>query len=327
MEKELLDKLLEIIELNKSKKKVINNMAKLEMENKIDSEEYINQIDFYKRLSSKLVKTIDNIDIKDELIMTRVISRLNPSLYEPQSMGDIISSDNDDTVVYRKLIVDLGSNLMTLYQETPQQTMSQQLVNTLAMFGFEIEIVNENKINQDEVNYYMCSDLTNSLYSAVSSFLEKKELDNNTKEKLLRIKYNLIYMSPNLERRAIQTAFSIPSKPRLAVIDEIINTGMEYKDYLSTLDSIVISYLENVITASLHESSMNNQNIDLIDLIFIKAYAILLNDKELIDCILLDVTNANSMNYIICSNIIKETLKDSRNDLESNSKIRKYGII
>lgn len=327
MEKELLDKLLEIIELNKSKKKVINNMARLEMANEIDKEEYINQIDFYKRLSSKLAKITDNINVEDELVMTKVISRLNPSFYEPTFMGDIISSNNDDTVVYRKLLVDLGSRLMTLYQESPQQTINQQIVNVLAMFGLEVEISNENNINEEEVNYYMCSDLTNSLYSAINSFLKKENLDKNTKESLLRIKYNLIYIAPNLERRAIQTAFSIPSKPRLANIDEIVSTGMKYEDYLSTLDSIIIDYLESIITTSLHESNMNNQPIDLIDLIFIKAYVLLLNDKELIDCISLDITNANSINYIIRSNIIKEVLKESRNDLENNIKIRKYGII
>jgi len=322
MDKELYEKMLKIIKLNKCKKHLLNDMAILELENKDNSDDYISLINLYKRVSSDLDKVIPELDTKEKLIITRVISRLNPVLYQPITLNDSLTNTDDQILIFKKTFIDLGSPLMVLYNDK-EEMLKNQLIYAYSTLGIDITISEEEKIDSELVNYYMTSDFTNVLYSEVSNICNFGGFTKKFKRELLKLKYNLIYLAPNLEKRALKTAFSIPDVPSLTDCDAIIDTGINYKKYLSELDGIMIDLLDHSINACLHESDMNVTPIDLINLLFIKTYAALISDTELLDCITIETTNANSDNYFMAVELIKESLNHSKQEAENNAKLRK----
>ena len=309
MEKKLLDNMLEIIRINDNKKNILNNMLKLELEDKTDSLEYINYIDFYKRLSSNLINTINKLDTRERLIIGREICRLNPIIYQPINLKDTITN-TDKFIVLKKTLVDLGSNFMILYQDDEEELLKKERVREemeycYSMYGYSPDI-EETLIDSDLVNHYMVSDFTNVLYSQINNTLNN-EISKDKKLELLKLKYNTIFLVPNIESRALQTSFLIPNTPRLTDKHSIIDTGIVYKDYVNKLDSVMVKYLEDSINIS-------NPN-DTIDLIFIKTYASILNDTELFDLIQID------------NNTINDVLKQSRILSKNNSILRSYNRI
>ena len=326
MEKELLDNMLEIIRINNNKISILNRMLELEKNNKLDSSEYINFVDLYKRVSSNLVKIKDNLDIKERLIIARTMCRLNPIMCETITFKETISNKDDHFLVFKKTLIDLGSELMILYQEDRRELIKKELAYVYSLFGVSSGI-EEPKIDSELVNHYMVCDYTNSLYSQINNLLNNETLEQKDKDKLLKLKYNTIFFAPNIETRAIQTAFLIPNNPRLTDQNAIVDTGMDYYDYINKLDSVMIELLEDTINNSLHYSNLNNTNNNLIDLLFMKAYASLLNDTELLDLIQLDKTNANSNNYIMLSEMIQDVLDQSKIISRNNPKLRMYGRI
>ena len=327
MERELLDKMLEIIEINKNKKEILNNMADLELNGMSETNEYINLINLYKRLASNLIKIIREIDINDSLIITRTISRLNPVLYQAITFDDILDKADDQYLSFKKLFVDLGAKLLVLYKEDAQDQLKKEIAYVCALFGIDVSDEDEIEVDTELINDYMTSDFTNVLYSEIVKLLNFANISLENKKELLKLKYNLIYLAPNIESRAIETAFSIPDVPRLTDINKIIDTGIDYSEYLNKLDGIMIELLDFLVNNCLHMSNMNNKSLELIDLVFIKTYASTLNNSELLDLISLDKTNVNSKNYIIASNLIEEALNQSRIEVKNNSKIRMYGRI
>ena len=327
MEQELLDKMLEIIEINKNKKEILNNMADLELNGMSETNEYINLINLYKRLASNLIKIIREIDINDSLIITRTISRINPVLYQSITFDDILDKVDDQYLNFKRLFIDLGSKLLILYKEDAQDQLKKEIAYVCALFGIDVSDEDEIEVDTELINDYMTSDFTNVLYSEIVKLLNFANISLENKKELLKLKYNLIYLAPNIESRAIETAFSIPDVPRLTDINKIIDTGIDYSEYLNKLDGIMIELLDFLVNNCLHMSNMNNKSLELIDLVFIKTYASTLNNSELLDLISLDKTNVNSKNYIIASSLIEEALNQSKIEVKNNSKIRMYGRI
>lgn len=326
MEKSLLDRELEIIKVNNGKKKLLNQMLELDYVGLIDSEDYLTKIDLYKRLSSRAKKLIDDLDEKQKLLIISNIRRLNKEVLIGATLKDAISKKSDGYIVLQRTMIDLGLELTQLYRENRAEKLKRELVNVCSMYGVELE--DEIK-TADEwlINHYMVCDYTNVLYSQISELLKSEKLTDIGRLNLLKMKYNLIFIASNMETRAIQNAFLISDNPRLIDRNDIYESGIEYRDYLNKLDSIMVSFLENDIYSSLHIKNMNRQPICLADLIFIKTYASILSDDELLDCIELDKTLANSSNYLKSIELIEDSFSKAKARILNNNDLRKFSRI
>ncbi len=173
----------------------------------------------------------------------------------------------------------------------------------------------------------MVCDYTNVLYSQINDLLNTDMLTDYGRLNLLKMKYNLIFIAPNIEFRAIQSAFLISEFPKLIDREDIFDSGIKYSDYLNKLDSVMVNSLENEIYSSLHTKNMNKGPIRLADLVFIKTFASILNDTELLDYIEVDKTYANSNNYLKSVELIEDSLDKARLLSLKNNDLRKYSRI
>lgn len=327
MEKELLDKMLKMLELNQRKKGILDTMASIELEKGIDNEDYHSFISLYKRVYNELNDMIEMLDDKEKILIRNNITTSNKEINRPIIFSDAAIKKDDKYLEYRRILTDLGSKFLIIYNDSINDIAKNQILNALAIYGIELDLEEENVIDGEQVNNYMCSDFDNVLYTETIKLLEKNYITSIQKKELIRIKYNLLFLSPNLEKRALETSFYISSIPKLASVDLIYESGIRYTDYLSYLDAIMSDLLEKRIKTQMLFSKVYGTSIALGDLIILKAYASILNDPELLDCITVGDNTLYNLGYANTRCIIENALKDSKSNAKNNAKIRKYGLI
>ena len=323
MEKELLDKTLEIIELNKRKKDIINLMSGLDFDDKTDTDDYYNYINLYKRTCSTYNKKIEDLDLEDRYNIEHYILELNPVFNKQRPFSHILSSSDDKYISFRRMFIDLGSKLLLLYVNQPKSALQQ----ALSLLGLSIgDYEMQTDIDDDYVNGCMVSDFTNVLYTEINRFLNCN-LSKENKELLMKLKYNLIFLAPPIEQRAIITGFDIPNVPHLVDKDTIYDTGLNYQEYTTELDSVMSRWLEALIHSCLNNTNFNIKSLDLLDIVFIKAFASTLEDYELLDYLQVKHNNVNSVNFINAVNLINEALNQSKAAAIKNKELRQYSRI
>lgn len=322
MEKKLVNRMLEIIKINEKKKSILDLMKDLELNDQLNTEEYYNYADLYKRICRDY-NNILNVTDEDECNEIRnSILILNPILTRQLPFSSIIESDNKKYLTLKRINVDLGAKLIRLYNNQEESALK----NAFSMLGIEIDIETENDVDTDLTNECMASDFSNVLYTELV-----KSIDNTTskeqKEKLLKMKYNLIYFSPFIERRALLTSFDIPKYPHLVNSEIIYETGLNYDQYNGEFDGIMLNWLEALIKKCIFDHNFNEGTIDLTDLVFLKTFAACLDDSELLDCICVEGNNACSTKCLEAIDIINDTLDQCKLDSMKNKTYRKYNNI
>ena len=317
MEKELLDKTLDIIELNKKKKELLNEIANLDFLCMKQTEDYYNYADLYKKTSSLYKSKIDNISFEEKVEIEKYILDLNPIFGNPISFSHTISSTNEQYITFRKMFIDFGTKLLQLYVNKPKAPLEY----VFSLLGINIDSSSINVgIDEELVNDCMVSDFTNVLYSEINQFLDCN-LSSENREMLTRLKYNVIYLAPDVEKRALLTGFDIPKNPHLVDRDTIYETGLSYQEYVTGLDMVMVNWLEALIDNCLHHSDLNYIPIDLLNLVFIKAFGSTLDDYELLDCLKADYNNVCSKNYIDAVSLINEALNQCKVDAIKNKEL------
>ena len=86
----------------------------------------------------------------------------------------------------------------------------------------------------------------------------------------------------------------------------------------------MVTNLEKELYSSLHKKNMKRGPISLADLVFIKTYASILSDTELLDYVEVDKTYANSKNYLRSVELIEDSLDKARIRSQKNYELRKY---
>ena len=86
-------------------------------------------------------------------------------------------------------------------------------------------------------------------------------------------------------------------------------------------------WLEALIYSCLNNSNFNTKSLDLLDLVFIKAFASTLEDYELLDYLQVNHNNVNSINFINAVNLINEALNQSKVESIKNKELRQYSRI
>ncbi len=148
MELALLEKELDIININNSKKQLLNKMLELEYLGLID-EDYFTKIDLYKRLTTNEKRIVDNLDDKEKLMIISNLQRLNIEKIYNVTLKDAISNKSDKYNVLQRTIIDLGAELTQLYRENRIDRAKRELVSICSMYGVELE--NEISVADEEL--------------------------------------------------------------------------------------------------------------------------------------------------------------------------------
>ncbi len=284
MEATLLEKESQILNINSCKKELLQQMLELEYNGLIDSEEYSTNFNFYMKLTSMLLEEVDSLDEKEKLMIISHLRRLNKETLKVVSLKDLISKKSDEFVIAQRTILDLGAELEQLYTENRKEKLKRELVRVCSTYDIAMDMEKDLCVPDEElVNHYMVCDYTNVVYSQINELLNSDIISDLGRFHLLKMKYNLIFIAPNIETRAIESAFYISDNPRLVDRHYIYDSGIKFGDYLSKLDNVMITNLEKELYSSLHIKHMNGGPISLADLVFIKTYASILSDTELRD--------------------------------------------
>ncbi|MBE6158990.1 MAG: hypothetical protein E7159_04115 [Firmicutes bacterium] len=325
MEATLLEKESQILNINSCKKHLLQQMLELEYNGLIDSKEYSTNFNFYKKLTSMLLEEVDNLDEKEKLMIISHLRRLNKETLKAISLKDLICKKGDEFVIAQRTILDLGAELEQLYTENRKEKLKRELVRVCSTYDIAMDMDEDLCVPDEElVNHYMVCDYTNVVYSQINDLLNSDIISDLGRFHLLKMKYNLIFVAPNIETRAIESAFYISDNPRLVDRHYIYDSGIKFGDYLSKLDNVMVTKLERELYTSLHLKSMKRGPIRLSDLVFIKTYASILSDTELLDYVEVDKTYANSNNYLRSVELIEDSFDKARIRSQKNYDLRKY---
>lgn len=315
------DNILSLIELNKKKQNILNQMKKLEYHHKENTSEFIDLITVYEIICATINKKLLSINEKEKNELMEIITSFNEKK-EITSFQKLIEYGSQEIVI-KRTIVDLGAKLLILFKnDNRKNNMINQIYNFFGIYEDE----EKQELNEELINDFMVSDFNNTILSNVL-----KRLENTTKiserKQLLDFKYNLLFLSPNLEERALRNKFLIQTKPSLVSEISIETTGLTSTYYLDYIDSLMANWLDLTIQSVLNKLVMNkNTKLELIDLIFIESYIDLLTDKEICDVISLGYLENTNENLKETIDIINEKLMNA-NTTTDQEKIRKYPTI
>lgn len=303
-----LDLMLEIIDFNKKKYKVIMDMLELELDGKL-GKEYADLIKSYEVISwyidKELVKC--NADKKDE-ILSRIVD-INPTIGRKIPFMDIIQN-KENNIHLQRTISDFGAKYMDLYHTDNACARGRNSI--LRLLGFDVET--ENYENENFINSYMVYDFNNMMLSVIMDDL-KKISSNEAKKALLKLKYNLIYISDDLEERARKTKFLLPNKPSLVDETTIKTSGITKEDYLHKSDIVFSGWLENAILEAVDKVYKKDLvTVHYLDHVLIKTLASLISDKELCSYLVLEPTDKMLPNVRRATVMINSDLVNSEID-------------
>ena len=302
--------LIDLIQFNKKKIKLLDKISELEAKGIHDKEELdvINSYDVLYWFYNKYLTSI-NMTKREELL--KLLLLINPKFNTTCDIMSIIV-DSEDDIAYRKTISDLGATLLNLYtSDNKKESLQNQI---LKMMGYSIQI--DTNENVPKINEYMVEDFSNMMLSVIEEDL-KIITDTNAREALTKLKYNLIFIFDELEYRTTRDKFL--SSNRINLTDEMtINTiGLTKDSYLNKCDKVFSAWLEQHILISVDRVYKNNlPTLAYPDHILIRTLANLINDKELCNCLILEPTdqmqeNIRKATIMINNNLIKSYDVDS----------------
>ena len=310
------DILLDLIQFNKKKYKIITQMAELEAKGITTGKTYNDLVKSYNIVYWFINKELTKYSIEKKNELLEKLIDINPNIGGYIPLMDVISN-SENKLPLQKTITDLGATFMTLYQgEDSNKSARNTLMNIL---GIDTEEIVEE--NPEAINSYMTNDFVNMLLSVIMEDI--KLIDNETvKKALLNLKYNLIYISDNLETRAINTSFLLSEKPSL--IDELtINTANITKEaYLRKSDIVFSRLLENQILEAVNKVYKEElKTLHYLDHILIRTYANLITDRELCSYLVMEPTDKMLPNIKAATIIINNDLTKGANVDITNRKI------
>lgn len=299
--------MLDLKEFNSKKHKIIMQMMELEAQNNFEKE-YTDLIKSYEVVNWYINKKLSmypkerKIEVLDELLSINS----NIGGYIPFMS---ILENKENKLPLQRTAMDLGATFINFYNGDNSHKAAKNIL--MEMLGIEHD--EQVKENPRVINSYMIDDYFNMLLSVIMEDISTTD-NFELKKVLLKLKYNLIFISETLENRAINTKFLIPEKPSL-VSELLINTANITKDeYLMKSDIVFSGLLEKQILESVDRVYKQHQNtIRYFDHILIKTYANLITDKELCNYLVLEPTDEMLPNIKRATITINEDLTKGAN--------------
>ena len=310
-----IDKLLSLIELTKSKYKLIEELITAEYSLGINSSDYIKLINSYKlvcEVYNKKLKELSEIE-KQELI--EKLKLINPNIFKKLDIEKLLVKDSK-YLILKRVLSDLDNeSLLNIYFD--KKTSDNFVSKIYTILGITTSTDNDSNLNI--INEYMNQDFINTfIYTCEENY--KNETINEFKIELLVYKYRLIFLSSFVEQRMIITNFSIPNNS-IKLVDKISieTTGMTLENYINEFDLSLVTLIEKNIQKILFTPEIGNFYFKIF---YLEVLFKLLNNKEYCEIFelelkeyieeILDVTKKEQAIEIIKS--IDKTKKDNINN-------------
>lgn len=276
-----MEKLLSLIEFNKIKSKLLSKMMDLEINNKVDTREYQELLNNYRLTCEVYNKKIISLSETDKKDLITNLNTLNPKLLDIPPLHEILEQNSNYLVLLRTILDLTNHNLLNFYQNKNQvENLRNRLYKIL---GLEEE--KETEENSYAINSYMNQDFINLLFLVIDSHA-KDEYVPEFKSELLNWKYSLVLLFSIIENRILITNFSIPETIKLVDTFSIEAMGITVEDYIKSFDSTISTIMMNIVNRNLLVDNKNNFDLELI---FFETLTKLLNDKEYVSIIELEL--------------------------------------
>lgn len=265
------DILLGINKLNSQKLKVLLEMSNLESCGKRNDKDFFELLDIYKMIYDVQKQKIFNLDYSIIQKLTDIVYSINPNIKKDDAVEEFFNN-SDKYLIIKRTLIDLGESPLLLYKTN--SSILDFFNNLFNNIGLSMNSSgNENEIDSKSIDEFMVYEFFNNLLSFIQRKIEKVSNDEERKA-LLEIKYRLIFLVPDLEKRALLEYFLISDE--FVSIDTITieTTGIQSDKYNQDFNYSVACYLGKLIGKCLDKNDFN-----LLEELLISTMIVLLNDK------------------------------------------------
>lgn len=302
--------LLDVAEFNDKKYSIIKKMTELEI-NGNTGKEFEDLIDSYDVVTWYLNKKLSEADIidKNELCNALMLSS-GEKLYVETFMDMIKNFDGMLTV--RRTINDFDGQMVSFFNydtETEEEIHSYAFDKIMKKFNS----IADKKINCDMINSYLVHDFLNMMLSIIIKE-SKEEKVAGLSTILTELKYNLIYLSRDLEAEALKNRFKFTDK--IDLIDEktITKIGISKNEYIDVLNYVFGGMLEDSIYDAVNRVNDNKlPTLEYTDHLLIKTVANLVTDKRMCDTLILEPNDEMEPNIRKATILINYDLLEAKN--------------
>lgn len=274
------DILLSIVDLNRSKAHLLEQMRNLELANQ--SEKDLAQlIDAYKLICSTIHQKLKRIDLRRKEELGSVLRDLNQSLLRGNmnlevDLCTMLEGSEHERIIFRTLF-DLWNGEIPLQFYESSGKIENDFIQMLSCLGIQVEEKNMPSEDVKTINQYMIADYIQMIYFIIESNLHQLELSLKTKKELLQLKYNAIFLFDVIEERQLLTRFSPPMEPALTDQTSIETTGISLNTYLTKLDETLLDLLVEALS-NLYKKL--NTSLSIMDKIRLQSGFALIYNKE-----------------------------------------------
>ena len=276
-----VDILLSIVDLNRSKAHLLERMRKLELADQT-KKELIQLIDAYELICSTINQKLKRIDLKKREELHHILLSLNESFFQNNMDSEIdlcamLTSSEHEKIIFRTFLDLVNGEIPLQFYESSQKN---NFVQMFGFFGIQLEQQNIPKEDSKTINQYMIMDYIRMIYFVIESNLRQLDVSPKTKEELMQLKYNAIFMFDVIEERQLMTRFSPSNEPALIDRVSIEATGISLEKYLKKLDETLIDLLIEFFSALNEKLENENINLSIVDKIRLQSCVALLYNKK-----------------------------------------------
>ena len=267
------DILLSIVDLNRSKAHLLEQMRNLELANQ--TENLAQLIDVYELICGTINQKLKRIDFRRKVELSNVLVDLNQSLCESNMAFEVdlcamLKGSEHERIIFRTLF-DLWNGEIPLEFYESFGRIENDFIQMLSHLGIQIEEETMPYEDVKTINQYI-----QTIYFVIESNLRQPGLSPKVKKELLQLKYNAIFLFDVIEERQLMIRFSPSKEPALTDQTSIETTGISLKKYLKHLDNTMMVLLNEAC------SKFNNEdtNLNMLDKIRLQSCVVLLSNKK-----------------------------------------------
>ncbi len=327
--------LKKIINITTSIENLYKKLITLEINEKNNTEEYekiINYLDIATEIEDKLYKEANLDFAKSNMIINYIISFKLPDEFK-SDIENILEQNYDYNVLIRII------NILVDIQLSDYKTIKNMELYELINLCEEFYINNINDIsvyNNIELKKAFEKDIMNGFVNFLQDYIDEQNY-NLYKEKLIKSKYNIVFINKNIEQYIKKNKFKIPKNfyTSSRFIADITQTNLEIYNSLKTFHGIKVSTKQ--ISEIIEMNNIDYSNVDktiacILRQCLMKSGFLLINEEYL------SVLNSEFNKYIteefylkkhydddnISRQIILNCFKENKND---RSKIKEVYLI
>lgn len=290
LEKDDLENLEKIIKTHLSLEKLYEKLYLLEINNQQESLEYSKGLDYLNIVLEVEKDQIKSLNL-DFYKCQRIIAYIFAKKLSKDFLNDIecITRGDYNLKIYRRLLYILYNKFNTYHDMLRDKLMSKEEQELLKRIGSNL---NEEALsNQIYSNVEVKKTLDNDLYSNFLVFLQEM-INNSTYKKyyaeLIKRKYVLAFINPNIEEELIKNRFVINDKLSIKAkfIANLTNMPEVAYTFLknSCMNDIYNSQIHLMLETSNFDYENSNQAVtSLLRQCFIRSVFLFMNSEEMLE--------------------------------------------